>query len=87
MRALVDHAHKMGYWVRFYALDGFAPADEQGWGQDYNFGSPQAVILRWKAAIAAGVNFIATNQYETLAPYLDQDAKELRIVADTASGK
>jgi hypothetical protein len=87
LRALVDHAHKMGYWVRFYTLDGFAPADDQGWGPGYNFGSPEAVIPRWKAAIAAGVNFIATNQYETLATYLDQNAKELRATADTSSGK
>jgi hypothetical protein len=44
----------------------------------YNFGSHEAVILRWKAAISAGVNFIATNQYEDLARYLDQRGKELR---------
>jgi hypothetical protein len=86
LRALVDHAHQMGYWVRFYTLDGFAPADDQGWGQGYNFGSREAVILRWKAAIAAGVNFIATNQYEALAPYLKQEAKELRPVSAVAVG-
>jgi hypothetical protein len=78
LRALTDHAHAMGYWVRFYALDGFPPAEDQGWGNAYNFGSHDAVILRWKAAIAAGVNFIPTNQYETLATYLKQDAKNLR---------
>jgi hypothetical protein len=78
LRALVDHAHKLGYWVRFYTLDGFKPADDQGWGGYYNFGSKDAVILRWKAAIAAGVNFIATDQYEDLPPYLKQDAKNLR---------
>jgi hypothetical protein len=85
LQALVDHAHKMGYWVRFYTLDGFAPADDQGWGQGYNFGSREAVILRWKATIAAGVNFIATNQYESLATYLKQDAKELRPAASLPS--
>src|SRR5207248_1957064 len=26
LRDLVDHAHKLGYWIRFYTLDGFAPA-------------------------------------------------------------
>jgi len=87
LRALVDHAHKMGYWVRFYALDGFAPADDQGWGMSYNFGSREAVIPRWKAAIAAGVNFIATNQYEALATYLKQDAKELRPDSGAQSAK
>lgn len=87
LRALVDHAHKMGYWVRFYALDGFAPAEDQGWGMSYNFGSREAVIPRWKAAIAAGVNFIATNQYEALATYLKQDAKELRPDSGTHSAR
>jgi hypothetical protein len=85
LRALVDHAHAMGYWVRFYALDGFAPAEDQGWGMSYNFGSREAVVLRWKAAIAAGVNFIPTNQYEALATYLKQDAKELRPESSDSS--
>ena len=78
LRALVDHAHKLGYWIRFYTLDGFAPSQDQGWGDSYNFGSKQAVILRWKAAIAADVNFIATDQEEDLAPYVKQVAKNLR---------
>jgi hypothetical protein len=87
LRALVNHAHTMGYWVRFYALDGFAPAEDQGWGMSYNFGSREAVVVRWKAAIAAGVNFIPTNQYEELATYLKQDAKELRPASSAATGK
>lgn len=78
LRSLVDHAHAAGYWVRFYALDGFAPSEDQGWGMTYNFGSREAVVERWKAAIAAGVNFIATNQYEALATYLKQDARRFR---------
>ncbi|HEX4021511.1 MAG TPA: hypothetical protein VHX63_10230 [Acidobacteriaceae bacterium] len=85
LKAIVKHAHKLGYWVRFYTLDGFQPADDQGWGQYYNFGSKAAVILRWKAAIAAGVNFVATDQYEELAPYMKQDAKDLRPSATTAA--
>ncbi len=85
LRALVDHAHKLGYWVRFYTLDGFKPAEDQGWGNYYNFGSKDAVILRWKAVIAAGVNLIATDQYEDLAPYLRQDAKDLRPSAAAAA--
>ena len=78
LRALVDHAHKLGYWIRLWTLDGFAPADDKGWGTSYNFGSQQGVILRWKAAAAAGVNMIATDQYEELAKFLKQDAKDLR---------
>jgi hypothetical protein len=82
LRALVDHAHQMGYWVRFYTLDGFTPAQDQGWGGYYNFGSPDAVVVRWKAAVAAGINFIATDQYEDLANYLNQPSKELRPAAN-----
>jgi hypothetical protein len=67
LRALVDHAHKLGYWIRFYTLDGFAPGENKGWGDAYNFGSRDAVMARWKAALAAGVNLIASDQYEDLA--------------------
>ena len=67
LKALVDHAHKLGYWIRFYTLDGFAAVDDRGWGNAYNFGSRAAVLQRWKAALAAGVNLIASDQYEELA--------------------
>ncbi len=67
LRGLVDHAHKLGYWIRFYTLDGFAPAENKGWSRGYNFGTPKAAEERWKAAIAAGVDLIASDQYEELA--------------------
>jgi len=70
LRALVDHAHKLGYWIRFYTLDGFAPADSRGWDAGYNFGSAAAVRLRWQAALEAGVDLIATDQYEDLAAFM-----------------
>jgi hypothetical protein len=70
LRALVDHAHDLGYWIRFYTLDGFAPGEDRGWGDGYNFGSRAAVELRWKAALAAGVDLIATDQYEDFAPFV-----------------
>ena len=66
LRALVDYAHKQGFWIRFYTLDGFTPAEDQGWDKNYNFGSREAVAARWKAALAADVNFIATDQFEAL---------------------
>ena len=67
LRALVDHAHKLGYWIRFYTLDGFGDGEDKGWGNTYNFGTHEAVMARWNAAIAAGVNLIASDQYEDLA--------------------
>jgi hypothetical protein len=70
LRALVDHAHRLGYWIRFYTLDGFAPADDKGWGAGYNFGTHERAEARWKAALDAGVNLIATDQYEDLRTFM-----------------
>lgn len=76
LHALVDHAHRLGYWIRFYTLDGFAPADNQGWGAPYNFGTHERAETRWKAAIEAGVNLIATDQYEDLRTFMrEHDSK------------
>jgi hypothetical protein len=90
LKALVDHAHSLGYWIRFYTIDGFDPAEpneKNGWGQGYNFGSLDAGVLRMKGAIAAGVNFIATDQYEVLAPLLKQNSKSLRPASTNFSAK
>ena len=67
LRALVDHAHRLGYWIRYYTLDGFTRAENRGWEESYNFGSRAAVLPRWKAAKAAGVNLVASDQYEDMA--------------------
>lgn len=63
LTALVTRAHDLGLWIRFYTLNGHGPNDE-GWTTGYNFGSLDAATLRWRAAIAAGVDFIATDQYD-----------------------
>ncbi|MBZ5601997.1 MAG: hypothetical protein LAO79_06800 [Acidobacteriia bacterium] len=70
LRALVDRAHSLGYWIRFYTLDGFTEQENRGWDQGYNFGSREAAEKRWQAAYHAGVNLIATDQYEDLAAFL-----------------
>jgi hypothetical protein len=67
---LVEHAHARGFWIRFYTLNGHAPSDSLGWDPGYNFGSLEAAKIRWRAAIDAGVDFIATDQYEALAQVL-----------------
>ena len=74
LRALVDHAHQLGYWIRFYTLDGFTPEQgkQNGWFDTYDFGSMPAVEQRWQAAIDAGVNLIATDQYEDLSAFMQQ---------------
>jgi hypothetical protein len=67
LRAIVGAGHAAGLWVRFYTLNGHAPGDSRGWSAGYNFGSRSAVEARWRAAIDAGVDFVATDQYEALA--------------------
>ncbi|HSU33240.1 MAG TPA: hypothetical protein VLJ11_18585 [Bryobacteraceae bacterium] len=67
LRALVDRAHDLGYWIRFYTLDGFSDGTAHGWSNGYNFGSLQAARLRWRASMKAGVNLVASDQYEDLA--------------------
>ena len=68
LRSLVARAHANGLWIRFYTLDG-ATSDElscHGWFRDYNFGSIDAARVRWHAAIAAHVDYLASDQYELL---------------------
>lgn len=61
-------AHYAGLWIRFYTLNGHDPSDNSGgWTPGYNFGSKQTAVLRWQAAIRAGVDFIAVDQYEDFA--------------------
>jgi hypothetical protein len=76
LRALVDHAHRLGYWIRFYTLDGFTPGDNKGWGAGYNFGTLQRAQARWKAALDAGVNLIATDQYEDLRAFMQEQTSK-----------
>lgn len=68
LRALVEQAHGHGLWIRFYTLDGTTNAELSchGWFHDYNFGSIDAARLRWRAAIAAHVDYLASDQYELL---------------------
>ncbi len=72
---LVDLAHRNGLWIRFYTLNGHDPSDtSQGWTASYNFGTRQAATERWQAAIRAGVDFVAVDQYEDFARVL-RDAR------------
>jgi hypothetical protein len=74
LHAIVGHAHAQGLWIRFYTLDGATSAERSchGWFRSYDFGSLALVRARWRAAFAAGVDYIATDQYEQLAAYLRQ---------------
>ena len=69
LRALVERAHANGLWIRFYTLDGATKAQLScnGWFHDYNFGSLDKARVRWRAAIAAHVDYLASDQYEEVA--------------------
>jgi hypothetical protein len=69
---LVQYAHERGLWIRFYTLDGESVSDESshGWFHSYNFGSSEAARARWQAAIRAGADFVAVDQYEDFAKEL-----------------
>jgi glycerophosphoryl diester phosphodiesterase len=71
LRSLVRAAHDAGLWIRFYTLNGHDPADSSGgWSPAYNFGSEEAARERWRAAIRAGADFVAVDQYELFAATL-----------------
>ncbi len=68
LRALVDRAHANGLWIRFYTLDGATEQElsSHGWFHGYDFGTLDAARTRWRAAIRAHVDYIASDQYELL---------------------
>ena len=70
LRAIVSRAHTLGLWVRFYTLNGHPPGKGDGWTESYNFGSVEAARQRMAAARDAGVEFIASDQYEELGRVL-----------------
>jgi hypothetical protein len=76
LNAIVNRAHALGYLVRFYTLNGHAASEHPEWTASYNFGSFAAVRRRWEAAIGAGVDFVATDQYEEFAALLKSSAKQ-----------
>ena len=68
LSAIVGRTHEAALWIRFYTLNGVGPAElSLGWTPSYNFGSREAAESRWQAAIKAGVEFVATDQYEAFA--------------------
>ena len=69
LRLTVRLAHEAGLWIRFYTLNGHSTeqGERMGWSPGYNFASLDAARIRWRAAIAAGVDFVATDQYEDYA--------------------
>ncbi len=67
LKKFVDYGHRLGYYVWFYSLDGYTESENLGWDKDYNFGSKEKVLPRWKAVVRARPDFISTDQMEDLA--------------------
>ena len=70
LERIATYAHQQGLLIRFYTLNGHDAAASRGWSAGYNFGSLDAVRQRWRAAIDAHVDLIATDQYEEFAAIL-----------------
>lgn len=85
LRMMVQHAHAQGLWIRFYTLDGATPEQqkENGWFKTYNFPSLAAAETRWRAALKAGVDYLATDQYEQLKRI--EDAQRADVNATSAA--
>lgn len=66
VKKFVDYGHRLGYLVGFYSINGFSDDQNQGWTAEFNFGSKESAMPRWKAALSAHADFIATDQYEEL---------------------
>lgn len=75
LAALVSNAHRREYWIRIYTLNGHRAAETlfRGWGPDYNFGSLESAVIRWRAAKAAGVDFLSSDQYEECGKILRRE--------------
>jgi hypothetical protein len=77
LQSLVSRAHMLGYWIRFYTLDGGSDEHfkKMGWFTGYNFGSQDAAMKRWNAAVRDGVDFIASDHYEDVAQTIKSEQK------------
>jgi hypothetical protein len=59
LKALVDHAHRQGFRVRLYTLNGHTGP----LGGPYRCPTDAAARERWRAAATAGVDWVASDEY------------------------
>jgi hypothetical protein len=87
LRSLVERAHANGLWIRFYTLDGATEAELSchGWFRGYNFGSLETARVRWRAAIEAHVDYLASDQYELLGTEVHKASKSSASKANGGS--
>lgn len=70
-REQVKQAHAKGMWVRVYTINGAGEEESQknGWGRGYMAGSREEAERLWGEFAGAGVDFIATDEYELFAAW------------------
>jgi hypothetical protein len=66
LSALIDVAHRRGFRVRLYSLNGHSGPP----GSSYRFASDDIARVRWLAAAAAGVDWIAGDEYKEMVDAL-----------------
>ena len=66
LAALTDLAHRRGFRVRLYSLNGHTGAI----GGGYRFADDEAARVRWTAAAAAGIDWVAGDEYHEMAEAL-----------------
>jgi hypothetical protein len=79
LAAFATQAHKLGYLIGFYHLNGHAPDAGKGWEEESNFGSLERAKIRWTAALKAGVDLISTDQYEEVAALIRKNGSAGRL--------
>ncbi len=73
LRALTALAHRQGFRIRLYSLNGHTGALLGG----YRFADDQAARVRWTAAAATGVDWIAGDEYPEMVDALQPAADDV----------
>ncbi|MDX2270248.1 MAG: hypothetical protein NW208_19255 [Bryobacter sp.] len=70
-QGFVKQAHAKGLWVRVYTINGAGEEEsaQNGWGRGYMAGGREAAEKLWEEFTAAGVDYIATDEYERFAQW------------------
>jgi hypothetical protein len=66
LSALIALAHRQGFRVRLYSLNGHSGTP----GSGYRFADDEAARIRWVAAAAAGVDWVAGDEYREMVDAL-----------------
>ena len=66
LAALVALCHARGFRTRFYCLNGHTGSLLSG----YQFPDDEAARIRWRAAVASGADWVATDEYKAVAEFL-----------------